>query len=779
MSVLIEKFRNHPVLGTAIFFIAIASLFFMPILLQGKLLAPGDALVQYLPAFQVKSHLWTTQILCGFPWYADPQSQVFYPPKQIVSLIPFGWNLYIIGAYVLAGFFTAMYAFSLTGSWTAALVAGCIFGFNGFLLSNLRHTTMLHVAAWLPLVLLSVRRLRIDNDGDRTKQAQWFALAVLATALLCLAGHPQMFCYGLALVGMSVIAETLEAKNGKQISFAVLSLSAISLGVGISAVTLLPCAELASFSWRWNMTYKLFVEYALLPVNLITLVFPFTFGSFKNSIYGCNYFGAYDMQTVAGYCGLFTFLLFPLGIFYFRKNKITIFWAFALLLFFILIFGDVGPISQIAYQLPCYNRFRAPTRHFLEISMALSCLAAYGVAALAANKVSAKAAMRAHGLFVGLFLVAAIFACLCAGASQERVAQTASGVFGKLPWDNPALGVPIILFIIGSIIYFLCLNRPQIRWHLLIAIFVVDFATFALGSEYFAVSPSSSRLHQPTHTTWLNSEAVKTHQRVLSLRGNSGNQNELPVNLCMLWKVENACGYENLLPERISRLLSMKEGGFLTGSWESDSDHTLDVLAVKYVLLPKNDNRYPAPTSARWRLVKELDDTLIYENLRALPRVWLATESKTMPGEEIKDLIQNNKAPNQFDFQKTVLLENSDCIKSSTPITPAAKAEITFLDDNQMTVNVKTDTDGFLVTADSYYPGWEVTVDGKSANLLKANYAIRAVKIPAGESTVNFIFAPTRLKWGLAISGVCLFAAALSAFALSKKTTKISNTAEN
>lgn len=776
-NVIVEKFRSNPPLYVAVFFAVVSCVFFLPVVFQGKLLAPGDALVQYLPAFQNGTHFWTNQILCGFPWYADPQSQTFYPLKHIFSLLPGGWNLYIILAFALAGFFTTLYAYSLTSCWTAALVAGCIFAFNGFLLSNLRHTTMLHSAVWLPLGLWAIRSARLNP----TKNALWFSLTVVATALLCFAGHPQMFCYGLALLGGSVIAETFEAEKKNRLSFALITFLALALGVGISSIVILPAAELGTFTWRWQMTYKLFVEYALLPVNFINQIFPYAFGSFKDSIYGCNYFGAYNIQSVLGYCGLFSWLLFPLGIFAFRKNPVIIYWSIALLVFFILIFGDVGPLSQLAYQLPCYNRFRAPTRHFLEISMALSCLTAAGVAALATKQISQKVAMRAHALFVGFFFIAAIFVYLIAGASQERVRETASGVFGLYPWTNPALGIPIVLFIAGSIVFVMCLKRSHIFLNALTLIFILDFATVALGSEYFVASPPASALHPPEHVAWLNSELAKTHQRLLSLRGNSGTPDELPVNLSMLWGVQNASGYENLLPQRISNLLNMKEGGFLVDStWFKDEDRTLDILAVKYVLLPKNDPRCPTPVGPRWKLVKEAGDALIYENLRACPRAWLVSEYKTLPQNlkpEVfsKELQTGRIAPDNIDPNRTVLLEEILGWSLHVPDSkrdPNATVEIIELNDTAMTLKVETKESALLVTADSFYPGWNVSVNGVKAlgrGVYQADYAIRATTVPAGSSTVKFSFEPAPLKTGIAIGLFSLLATVLATFWLNRR----------
>lgn len=780
MSALVDKFNQRPYLFTTLFFTALSCLFFLPVVFQGKLLAPGDALVQYLPAFQGANQIWTTQILCGFPWYADPQSQIFYPLKQILSPIPGGWNLYMMSAFAMAGIFAAFYAFSLTGCWTAALIGGCIYGFNGFLLSNFRHTTMVHSAVWLPLALWAIRRSRLDLEEGKHSSARWFAVTVTATSLLCLAGHPQMFCYGLALLGGYVIAETFEAGSKYRLRVALFNLLALALGVGIAAVSIIPAAELASFSWRWGMTYKLFVEYALVPVNLILLIFPFAFGAFKESMYGCNFFGAYDLQTVSGYFGLMSFLLVPIGAFAFRKEKVIVFWTIALTLLFILMFGDVGFLSQAAYQLPCYNRFRVPTRHFMEIGMAVSCLCAAGVAALSAGKVSQKTALRAHITFLGFFALTAFIACTIAGMSQERVRETSAGVFGAMPWNNAALAIPILLFVIGSAVFIACVKLPHLRWHALIAIFVLDFAAYAAGSEYIVHSPSNSAVLPPEHAAWLNAEAAKTHQRVISVRGNSGSKDELPVNLSMLWGVENACGYENLLPQRISKLLDMKEGGFLVGSWASEENRSLDILAVKYVVIPKNDSRYPAPQGSRWKLFKEAGDALIYENCRAMPRVWLANRLRVFPNngpaEELAKAVQTGCIANSpVDFASTAMFDSAtetDKTNFDFAKDPDASAVISELKENSMTVQVKSNEPVVLVTADSFYPGWQVSIDGKqdpTLRLMQVDYAIRAVRLPKGEHTVRFEFAPEKLKLGLTISIASLLAAVCAGLFLHRR----------
>jgi uncharacterized membrane protein YfhO len=56
------------------------------------------------------------------------------------------------------------------------------------------------------------------------------------------------------------------------------------------------------------------------------------------------------------------------------------------------------------------------------------------------------------------------------------------------------------------------------------------------------------------------------------------------------------------------------------------------------------------------------------------------------------------------------------------------------------TLRVRTDRAALLIISDNYYPAWGAEVDGTRVPLLRANYAFRAVPVPAGEHDVRLSY---------------------------------------
>lgn len=116
----------------------------------------------------------------------------------------------------------------------------------------------------------------------------------------------------------------------------------------------------------------------------------------------------------------------------------------------------------------------------------------------------------------------------------------------------------------------------------------------------------------------------------------------------------------------------------------------------------------------------------------------------------------------EFDPTETVILEEwagADAVFNQLKGEEAGNQTAATLalfgyDLHTVTVSVQTDAPGYLVLADAYYPGWQATIDGQPAPLLRANYAFRAVPVPAGDHIVQMVFNPPIWWLGLAVSGL-------------------------
>jgi len=67
-------------------------------------------------------------------------------------------------------------------------------------------------------------------------------------------------------------------------------------------------------------------------------------------------------------------------------------------------------------------------------------------------------------------------------------------------------------------------------------------------------------------------------------------------------------------------------------------------------------------------------------------------------------------------------------------------------------IDVDAPLRGFVVLADSYYPGWRATVNGTAVPIARANFMSRLVEVPPGKSRVEFRYRPTSLVLGAAVS---------------------------
>ena len=146
-------------------------------------------------------------------------------------------------------------------------------------------------------------------------------------------------------------------------------------------------------------------------------------------------------------------------------------------------------------------------------------------------------------------------------------------------------------------------------------------------------------------------------------------------------------------------------------------------------------------------------DVKVYENLHSLARAYLAGGVALVESDEAA--LAALAAPD-FDPARNTVLVRSDLEEQgvSVPVDGLAGGEVTVTRYAAETVDlrVRAEQPGLLVLADTWYPGWTATVDGEPTPIVRANYLLRAVPVPAGDHTVAMRFQPASLRIGLHVT---------------------------
>ena len=152
-------------------------------------------------------------------------------------------------------------------------------------------------------------------------------------------------------------------------------------------------------------------------------------------------------------------------------------------------------------------------------------------------------------------------------------------------------------------------------------------------------------------------------------------------------------------------------------------------------------------------------DTRVYENPGARPRARLehGVHRAASPDDALALL---RTAP-----LDGVILEDAAAANDPAAATcpSAARDRVEILQDDPEHVRIATASDcpAYLVLADTHVPGWSATLDGADVPILHADFAFRAVRVPAGEHEVAFRYAAPGLRAGIAASLAGLLVAAI------------------
>ncbi|MFQ5613658.1 MAG: YfhO family protein [Anaerolineae bacterium] len=694
--------------------------------------------------------LWNPYAYSGSPFWADVQAAVFYPPSLLTLALSglaggfslFALELEAIAHFWLAAAFAYLFLRRVTQHRLAGVVGALVFTFSGYLTGYpSQQLAILEADVWLPLVLFFIDRAWLRRAPGRPARFRTRArradlwLGGLAWGLAVLAGHPQ----SAMLVGYTFTAYTVflwlfgGAKSNRPGARAALGrwLLVVALGFALAAIQLLPALEYLRLSVRSGGSYERMAGGFPL-VDVVQVLLPG-----QVSLYSPLYLG------LAG-------LLLALAATFGLQSRFTTFWAawggLALLISF---GGNTFFYSPLYLAGPGFSLFRGQERWAFLVAFSLSVLAGYGAGSVLAAPGPATGRGRKTCLhflskltgwlwLFALGLVLAFFYGL-----NDTGWSPASQFYGLL---NAAVLLTILLA--GAwVLWRIGLRAGKDSRGLLFAGGLVALILFDL----FTVNWQTN-LH-PALPEWHTQKpavvrAIEEDPFVDEGPFRVYNEFRLPgyENYGVPFALQDLWGASPLRLSRYERFLVPPMP--IERAWE--------LLNVRYVITWRSE--LYLPSTIIYREPAGEDETTYVHRLEADvagPRAWVVHRVETLGEDEILARI----ADPAFDRWRVALLEQPP----DFPLGPGqgSTAVLTAFSPNRLAVEVDAAAAGLLLLSEIAYPGWRATVNSAPAPVLRADYILRAVPVPAGRSTVELAFRPWTFYLGATVSGLALLLAGL------------------
>jgi hypothetical protein len=737
-----------------------------------------DTLLTYYPYLLVARQtieegqlpLWNPYNLGGMPVVASaPWLGLFYPPYVLFYLID---TLKALG-YVtflhlgLAGAFTYLYLRSIEVRRLAAIIGAASFGLGGFLLGNLTWLPRVSTTIWTPLILLSV-----ENCVVRGKR-RYALVGAVGVAMCTLAGNTAVMVYVLLISGLYAVFRLAWAWRQRGGWFvaegAGLMASLLCLGFLLSAVQLVPTAEAAQYASRVQLPYEERIEGGRSPLALVTALVPDVFGNPVDRPWGRNEFaknipGTYGETSL--YVGIVPLFLAAWAVAR-RRDGLTAFFA-AVAVLALLIFLDT-PLFRLLYEVPLFKIGRQIEAKVMW-GLATSVLAALGLATLLDRPLCQERRVLRGGwvgllvaamlIVVGLALTAPLLG-LNEGSPLTGLAadwyRYNVGNFLRLSLLALACGVVLLLWARG-------LLRGTALTLLLLGIALADLMLFG-----WKLNPS--RAADGLYPEMDSIRFMQSDESIYRTIRGPLSRKVFPPNSLAVYGITDVQGYSPVLMDYYVQFLELIEDDIASARTvhslkyaDSTASPLLDLLNAKYVITiaePGEEMTALERSDPNVGLVYD-GEVKIYENEDALPRAFF------VPGYlVVKDPTQAlaELGSDGFDPGAYVILEKEPARQTPPADAPRGSSlvEVVEYTPNRVVVQVDLSADGFLVLSDLYYQGWRAFVDGVEHEVYKADYALRAVQLKAGEHRIELVFDPLSFRIGLVISvGALLVIVALA-----------------
>jgi hypothetical protein len=563
-------------------------LYFLPALLQGKVLCPADGLLQNVP-FRVAAAqivraghlpLWDPYIFSGMPLFATAQVGILYPLNWFYVLFSTATatNLMVVGTYVVAALGAYLYARQIGAAIIGAVITSLAWQFGGAVVGQISHINIVHTAALLPWVLWSV-----DRYAARAGIKRGATISVFI-AVQFFAGHQQAFVNSLLLVSAYV---TVLALSNRELRRRYLTCFVfLATGLLLAAVQILPTYELLRRSERSAATYEFFTSFSMPKRFILTFVAPYLMGGGDGRLFRAPYTGPPFYPEMIGYVGVLAIML-GLTALLIKPDLRTKFWAAVAVVCLLLAFGGYAPLRfyQLIYYVPLLNLFRVPARHLMEVDFALAVLAGRGYTVVRAGRSYPRMRLMTT-LAASAVVLFTIITVTILRPDEFHLARALPATFLRAP----ELFIPVLIALMSAAALWRFLRGRRGATACMLAVLLLDLALWGQSSGWYVESPRTTDeyFHQPEIVQTLDkiAPADKSSFRILtaphqfdpavppvtpSVSHSSDWVLWTQPDVYMMHGVHNAAGYDGFGLERYSQLAGrMKVWGELT-----DPDATL------------------------------------------------------------------------------------------------------------------------------------------------------------------------------------------------------------
>lgn len=779
-------------------FYVVVAFFFSPIVFDGKLLNQEDTVnykslshqgVEYRDATG-EEPLWNANIFSGMPAYQAGAkfSGNWFP---WIGKYVFRFGLPRPASYIFltfVGFYFLLLTLN-TGPWMSSIGAAAYALSSYFFIIHVPgHVSKAAAIAYMAFLVAGVLQTY------RGKYLIGGALTAFFMALEVNANHYQISYYlALAFLAFGIVYFIDALRNKALPQFftasAVVILAAI-LGIGPSVGRVWTTAEYApvtmrggselpaddaseaglqkEYAFRWSLgideTFTLMVPNfrggASNPMDRTSKEFrqlnQAAGGQFANQIR--EYWGDQPITSGPVYVGAIICFLFVLGIFLVQGP--LKWWLLTVTgLSIVLAWGEHSAVAGFFFDyFPAYNKFRAPSMILVLAEFAMPFLGILGLRELMRADLAAsgdkvkKALFVSAGITAGLcllfFAASGLFADFLStmekGANlPDRVLDPIIGYREAMFKGDALRSAGLILGAAGLIFLYLrnSLKAPSLflGLGLLVLVDMVPVNARYLDFDREDLLVSNTRFENnfiPTKADEYILQDQDPNYRVLNLTANLAYDRITPYHHKSVggYHAAKMRRYQDVIDSLLfienNRIVSHLQSGQVTDSTilaTMQRNTGLNMLNTRYVIYNPN-----APA---------------LQNNAALGNAWFvqSMEEVNSPQEEILALRRINPATTAVVDVQEDDGRFADILGGPIVNDPAATIELTAYSPRRITYTARRQGEGLAVFSEIYYndgKGWTAYVNGEKVPHGRVNYVLRALRVPSGQSEIEFRFDP-------------------------------------